>query len=56
MNPKFLILILAMVVMDIIDGDFKALSILDILKIVLYILCFVLLLQDAKKEKIGENE
>lgn len=56
MNNKFSILILAMVVMDVIDGDFKTLSILDILKIVLYVLCFVLLLQGAKKEKTGENE
>lgn len=50
MNKKILVLLVAMVVTDIIDNDFTAFSILDIVKAVLYVVCFTLLIIDARKE------
>jgi hypothetical protein len=51
MNRKISILLIALVIMDILDGDFAALSILDGIKIILYILCFVLLIQNISEDK-----
>lgn len=53
MNKKLIILMVAMVILDIIDGDFNSFSILDIIKTMLYIVCFTLLII---KKKRGLNE
>ena len=36
-------------VLNIIDGDFRNLSVLDIVKVILYIICFVLLIKDERE-------
>ena len=51
MNKKFLILIVAMVAMDILDGDFKTISLLDVIKLILYIICFTLIIVNERKGK-----
>lgn len=51
MNKKIEILLIALVMMDIIDGDFKVISILDGVKIVLYIICFALLVRNGRDDK-----
>ena len=38
-------------VLDIMDGDFKTLSILDGVKVALYIICFVLLVWNRREGK-----
>ena len=51
MNRKFLILLTFMITMDILDDDFRTLSILDTIKVILYIICFTLLIRHRKDEK-----
>lgn len=51
MNRKISYLLVALVVLDIIDGDFKAVSVLDCIKLVLYVICFILLIRDKR----GDN-
>ena len=43
MNRKFTILLVALVITDIMDGDFMTISALDAIKLMLYIMCFALL-------------
>lgn len=50
MNNKILSLASALILLDIIDGDFKSLSILDLIKIALYIICFVTAIITREKE------
>ncbi len=51
MNNKIAFLLVTLVMLDIIDGDFKTLSILDGVKIAMYIICFALLAWDRKGDK-----
>jgi hypothetical protein len=51
MNKKISILLAALVVLNILDGDFKALSVLDIAKVILYIICFALLIRNEREGK-----
>lgn len=46
MKRNFAILLTAMILMDLIDGDFAALSVLDIIKIILYVVCFILIAKE----------
>lgn len=39
-----------MIVLDIMDGDFNTVSILDGVKIALYVVCLILLIQDRKED------
>lgn len=56
MNKKFSVLLVAMLIMDIINDDFSSISVLDIVKIILYVLCFAFLICDALDEKKGDDE
>lgn len=51
MNRKILLLLVALVVLNIIDGDFTSPSMLDIVKMVLYIICFALLIRNEREGK-----
>ncbi len=46
-----MLLLVALVVLNIIDGDFISPSILDIAKMVLYIICFALLIRNEREGK-----
>lgn len=53
MKNKFIgIILIAIVLLNIIDGDFSHPSFLDIIKILLLVICFILLI---KKEKRNEE-
>lgn len=43
MKKKFGVLIVALVILDILDGDFANISVLDVIKIILYIVCLFML-------------
>lgn len=49
MNSKFKILLLIMITLDIIDGDFSEPSILKAIKWLLYVVCFVLIIISNKR-------
>ncbi len=49
MNREFLILVVALILMDIIDGDFASFSVLDVVKVILYIICLCLAIRKGKK-------
>ena len=49
MNKKISFLLVALVILDIVDGDFKTLSVLDGVKVVLYIICFALLVWNKRE-------
>lgn len=51
MNRKFGVLLVALVVLNILDGDFKTPSVLDIVKMVLFIICLALLISEKKEGK-----
>lgn len=51
MNKKISFLLVALVVLDIMDGDFKTPSILDGVKVALYIICFALLVWNRREGK-----
>ena len=51
MKHQLEIILLSMVVLDIMDGDFRSFSILGIIKSVLYLLCFALLILQRKESK-----
>lgn len=51
MNKKISFLLVALVILDIVDGDFNTLSILDGVKAVLYIICFALLAWNRREGK-----
>nr|UWI39478.1 MAG: hypothetical protein [Bacteriophage sp.] len=51
MNRKIGFLLVALVVLDIVDGDFTTMSILDGVKVALYIVCFALLVWNKKGGK-----
>lgn len=51
MNRKLLILLTFMIIMDILDDDFRILSILDAIKVILYIICFILLIRHRRKDE-----
>ena len=51
MNKKINYVLLMMIVLDIIDGTLRDISLLNGIKIVLYIICFVLLIQNRKEGK-----
>lgn len=51
MKKKVSIMLVALVVLDIVDGDFVKMSALDIVKLLLYIVCFALLIMDGRKER-----
>ncbi len=51
MKKKVTVMLVALVVLDIIDGDFVKMSLLDIVKLLLYIVCFALLIMDGRKER-----
>lgn len=44
-------MLVALVILNIIDGDFSSHSVLDIVKMVLYIVCFVLLIKSEREGK-----
>jgi hypothetical protein len=51
MNKKIEIVVIAMLILDIIDGDFNAISVMDIIKIALYVAFFaVMLINERGKE------
>lgn len=51
MKHQLEIILLSMVVLDIMDGDFRSFSILGIIKSVLYLLCFALLILKKQESK-----
>ncbi len=51
MEKKIGIILTAMLVLNIVDGDFKELSILNIVKAILYVICFAMLIKRAGEEK-----
>lgn len=51
MNRKIKIILIAIVILDIIDGDFKNPSALDIIKLILIIVCYVLLFANKGAKK-----
>lgn len=51
MNKKIVSVLLMMILLDIIDGSLSDVSLLNGIKIVLYIICFVLLIQNRKEGK-----
>lgn len=51
MNKKISLLLVGLVALDIIDGDFKDLSALDAIKGILYITCFTLMIWNYLKDK-----
>jgi len=51
MNRKIRILLVALVFMDILDGDFIAITALDAIKICLYLICFILTICDNGKDE-----
>ena len=51
MNKKISFLLVALVILDIVDGDFKTLSVLDGVKVVLYIICFAVLVWNKREGK-----
>lgn len=51
MNRKLLILLTFMIIMDILDDDFRTLSILDAIKVILYIICLILLIRHRRKDE-----
>ena len=51
MNRKIGFLLVALVVLDVVDGDFTTMSILDGVKVALYIVCFTLLVWNKKGGK-----
>lgn len=51
MNRKISFLLVALVVLDIVDGDFTTMSILDGVKAALYTVCFALLVWNKKGGK-----
>lgn len=51
MNRKYILLLIVLVVMDVIDGDFKDPSALDVIKWILYVICFVLTIRDGLKNE-----
>ena len=44
-------MLIALVMLDVVDGDFKTMTILDGVKVVLYIICFALLVWNKKEDK-----
>lgn len=52
MNRKISVLLVGLVMLDIIDGDFKIMSILDVVKVLLYIICFALLVWNREEKKV----
>lgn len=50
-NKKIVFLLVSLVVLDILDGDFNNVSILDSIKIILYVVCFTLLIWKNRKTK-----
>ena len=44
-------MLVALVILNIIDGDFSSPSVLDIVKMVLYIVCCVLLIKSEREGK-----
>lgn len=52
MNRKIGILLIALVILDILDGDFKSMTILDVVKLILYIICFALLVRNKKGDEL----
>jgi hypothetical protein len=55
MNTKILVLLVGLVVLDILDGDFATFSALDIIKAALYIICFALLIRNGREGKENEH-
>lgn len=51
MNKKISFLLVALVILDILDGDFTTMSVLDIVKVILYVICFVLLIWNGREGK-----
>lgn len=51
MRIKIFSLVLAMIALDIIDGDFGALSVLDFIKAALYVICLALLADNYRNRK-----
>lgn len=49
MQKKYLFIVIAMIIFDIIDGDFAHLSILDIVKFILYVICLGLALTNKEE-------
>ena len=49
-------MLVALVILNIIDGDFSSPSVLDIVKMVLYIVCFVLLIKSEREGLLWEKE
>ena len=50
MEKKIGIILTAMLVLNIVDGDFKEFSVLNIVKVILYVICFAMLIKRARKE------
>lgn len=51
MNSKITLLLVALVTLDVVDGDFKDPSVLDVVKGILYVVCFALTIRDYWKDK-----
>lgn len=51
MNRKFAVLLIALIIIDIMDGDFVTISALDAVKLILYIMCLVLLASSKENKK-----
>ena len=51
MNKKIMYVLSMMIVLDIIDGSLRDMSLLNGIKIVLYVICFILLIWNRKEGK-----
>ena len=52
MNKKISLALLAIVVLDIVSGDFSDFTVLKAIKWSLYIICFILILINGKKGEL----
>lgn len=50
MKKKFGIIVVALLILDILDGDFVHVSVLDIVKLVLYAVCLFMLWKSGGDE------
>lgn len=47
MKKKFSIIVVALIILDILDGDFIHMSVLDVIKVILYIVCLFMILKSG---------
>lgn len=55
MNKKLAGLTTTLILLDIIDGDFETISILDAVKIIMYIICLTIAIFGGEKSESGRE-